>query len=77
MKKLVMMLVITGMLISVGGCGSSIAGSTLLKVAVITGITGTSTAMVFDKELYEALKHYDWFMIDSIQYMPKSYIEIK
>ena len=77
MKKLLMMLLMIGMLIGAGGCGSSIAGSTLLKVAVITGMTSTTAAMTFDKQLYEILKDCDWFMIDPEQYMPESYIKIK
>lgn len=74
-KRITILLIVVGMLISAGGCGSSIAGSTLLKVAVISGMAGTTTVITFDKEMYEVLKNCDWFMIDSVQYMPESYLE--
>jgi len=70
MKKLI--LVICSILL-LGGCTSPvIEGSTLLKTVVVSGMFGTAGAITFDKEIYEALKDEDWFMIDPEQYMPKS-----
>ena len=71
MKKLLLMLILVGMLIGAGGCGSGLAGSTALKVTAITGMTSTAGVMAFDKEIYEVLKKYDWFMVDPKLYMPK------
>ena len=76
MKRLAILSIIIGVLIGTVGC-SGLYGSPLLKGIVVTGMMSTAATMTFDKVLYENLKNYDWFMVDSTQYMPESYTKLK
>lgn len=61
------------MLLLTSGCTEVVVGSKAIQAAIAFG--PATTAMAFDKQIYEMLKDEDWFMIDPKQYMPESYKE--